>query len=61
MLHLLQNGMAFNLKYFIFDDGPLFKVFRKPLRVLRETLPIGFIHGTFLFREMVFRWTEEQV
>lgn len=56
LLHLLQNGMAKNLKYFMFDDGPLFKVLRKPLRVSKETLPIGFIHDTFLFRERVFEW-----
>ncbi|KAJ5337449.1 uncharacterized protein N7506_005471 [Penicillium brevicompactum] len=56
LLHLLQKGMAENLKYFMFDDGPLFKVHRKPLRVSKETLPIGFIHDTFLFGEGVLGW-----
>ncbi|KAJ5267880.1 hypothetical protein N7478_010688 [Penicillium angulare] len=56
LLHLLQKGMAKNLKYFMFDDGPLFKVLRKPLRVSKEALPIGFIHNTFLFGEGVFGW-----
>ncbi|KAJ5185882.1 hypothetical protein N7491_006248 [Penicillium cf. griseofulvum] len=56
LLHLMQKGMARNLKYFMFDDGPLFKVLRKPLRVSKEILPVGFIHDTFLFRERVFEW-----
>ena len=46
--------MAKNLKYFMFDDGPLFKVLREPFRVSKETLPFGFVHDTFLFRERVF-------
>lgn len=53
----LQNGAGVSLRYFIFDDGPLFKVYRGPLRVCKETLPMGFIHDTFLFHENVVMCT----
>jgi hypothetical protein len=58
VLQSLHDGLAKHLKYFIFDDGPLYKVLRHPLRVIRERLPIGYIHDTFLFQEKVFGWVQ---
>jgi hypothetical protein len=56
LLQVLHEGLAKNLKYFKFDDGPLFKVLREPIRLIKETLPAGYIHDTFLFSEKAFGW-----
>jgi hypothetical protein len=43
----------------MFDDGPLYRVFREPVRFAEETVPVGYIHDTVLFREKIFDWVRK--
>lgn len=55
----LHDGLAKDLKYVMFDSGPLYRVFREPVRIAEETVPVGYVYDTVLFREKIFDWVRK--
>lgn len=60
VLHELHQGLAQHLKYVMFGGVPLYKIVREPLRMLREVLPLEYIHDTSLLGEKVYDWVGRQ-
>ena len=55
----LLRGMGLSLQYVAFDEGPVYKVVRNPLRWRRLRKNIGLVRDTTLFRDRVFEWLDD--
>lgn len=56
ILKLLNEGSASRLKYIIFDDDPVYGIFKEPVRRVQIRSLVGSTTKTILLGEKMFDW-----